>query len=118
MSGQLAPMRKLNEVAERHNAVLYVDDAHGTGVLGRRGRGTVLDALGDYDNTFVVGSLSKAFSCSGGVIGCTAEVQPLLKMRPHPYNFRRPVAPAYPASGCPGCARPFARPRRPLLAPA
>src|SRR5439155_13181126 len=79
MSGQLPPLHALNEVARRYNAVLYVDDAHGTGVLGRQGRGTVLDALGDYDNTFVVGSLSKAFSCAGGFIGCTEQFKLLLK---------------------------------------
>src|SRR5262249_55717500 len=71
MSGPLPPLAELNAVARRHNAVLYIDDAHGTGVLGTRGRGTVLDALGSYDNTFVIGSLSKAFSCMGGFIGCS-----------------------------------------------
>src|SRR2546429_2593324 len=45
MSGALPPLADLNEVAKQHNAVLYVDDAHGTGVLGTNGRGTVLDAL-------------------------------------------------------------------------
>ena len=65
MSGALPPLAELNEVCRRRNAVLYVDDAHGTGVLGRKGRGTVLDALGNYDNTLVIGSLSKAFSCAG-----------------------------------------------------
>ena len=53
MSGELPPLAELNEVCLRHNAVLYVDDAHGTGVLGTQGRGTVLDALGNYDNTLV-----------------------------------------------------------------
>ena len=40
------PLADLNEVALEHGAVLYVDDAHGTGTLGERGRGTVLEALG------------------------------------------------------------------------
>src|SRR5262249_55992217 len=71
MSGALPPLAELNAVCLRHHAVLYVDDAHGTGVLGEYGRGTVLDALGNYENTLVVGSLSKAFSCMGGFIGCT-----------------------------------------------
>src|SRR5260370_26760766 len=66
MSGALPPLAELNRVALANNAVLYVDDAHGTGVLGKQGRGTVLDALGDYKNTFVIGSLSKGFSCAGG----------------------------------------------------
>ncbi|MCA1685462.1 MAG: pyridoxal phosphate-dependent aminotransferase family protein, partial [Planctomycetia bacterium] len=68
MSGALAPLAALNEVALRRGAVLYVDDAHATGTLGAKGRGTVLDALGGYDNALVVGSLSKAFSCFGGPV--------------------------------------------------
>src|SRR5271166_33908 len=80
MSGELPPLRELNAVAMRHRSVLYVDDAHGTAVMGQQGRGTVLDALGNYDNTLVVGSLSKGFSCMGGFIGCTEELKLLLKM--------------------------------------
>ncbi|HYV39428.1 MAG TPA: pyridoxal phosphate-dependent aminotransferase family protein, partial [Gemmataceae bacterium] len=53
MTGALPPLAALNEVCLKNRAVLYVDDAHGTGVLGQHGRGTVLDALGNYDNTLV-----------------------------------------------------------------
>lgn len=103
MTGALPPLKALNEVCQRSRAVLYVDDAHGTGVLGRRGRGTVLDALGNYDNTFVVGSLSKAFSCAGGFIGCTREFQRLLKMRSNTYIFGGPVPPPYLEGVCAVC---------------
>jgi 7-keto-8-aminopelargonate synthetase-like enzyme len=95
MSGALPPLAALNEVAMQHRAVLYIDDAHGTGVLGLHGRGTVLEALGNYDNALVIGSLSKAFSCLGGFIGCTAEFQRLLKMRSNTYIFGGPVPPPY-----------------------
>jgi 7-keto-8-aminopelargonate synthetase-like enzyme len=103
MSGALPPLADLNRVARRRNAVLYVDDAHGTGVLGRQGRGTVLDALGNYDNTFVVGSLSKAFSCAGGFIGCSEEMKRLLKMRSNTYIFGGPVTPPYLEGICTVC---------------
>jgi 7-keto-8-aminopelargonate synthetase-like enzyme len=103
MSGALPPLRELNEVALRHNAVLYVDDAHGTGVLGSRGRGTVLDALGSYANVLVIGSLSKAFSCFGGFIGCTEEMKRLLKMRSNTYIFGGPVPPPYLDAICQVC---------------
>jgi 7-keto-8-aminopelargonate synthetase-like enzyme len=103
MSGALPPLAGLDEVARRHNAVLYVDDAHGTGVLGRQGRGTVLDALGNYDNTFVIGSLSKAFSCFGGFIGCSEQFKRLLKMRSNTYIFGGPVPPAYLEGICTVC---------------
>ncbi len=95
MSGTVAPLAELNEVALDHGAILYVDDAHGTGTLGQRGRGTVLGALGDYDNAVVVGSLSKAFSCFGGFVGCTEEIKHLLKMRSSTFIFGGPVPPPY-----------------------
>jgi 7-keto-8-aminopelargonate synthetase-like enzyme len=103
MTGALPPLAELNAVALRHNAVLYVDDAHGTGVLGTQGRGTVLDALGNYDNTFVIGSLSKAFSCAGGFIGCKEQFKLLLKMRSNTYIFGGPVPPAYLDGICTVC---------------
>jgi 7-keto-8-aminopelargonate synthetase-like enzyme len=103
MSGELPPLAQLNQVALRHRAVLYVDDAHGTGVIGSQGRGTVLDALGDYDNAFVVGSLSKGFSCAGGFIGCTKQFQLLLKMRSNTYIFGGPVVPPYLEAVCVVC---------------
>jgi 7-keto-8-aminopelargonate synthetase-like enzyme len=95
MSGVIPPMVELNDVARRADAVLYIDDAHGTGVLGPQGRGTVLEALGSYDNTFVIGSLSKAFSCAGGFIGCPRAFHRLLKIRSSSYVFGGPVVPPY-----------------------
>ncbi|MFO0878080.1 MAG: pyridoxal phosphate-dependent aminotransferase family protein [Gemmataceae bacterium] len=100
MSGELPPLRELNAVCLARKAVLYVDDAHGTGVIGRQGRGTVLDALGSYDNTLVVGSLSKGFSCAGGFVGCSREMQKLLKMRSNTYIFGGPVVPPYLEAVC------------------
>jgi 7-keto-8-aminopelargonate synthetase-like enzyme len=95
MSGELPPLAELDSVARQRKGVLYVDDAHAAGVIGTRGRGTVLDALGSYDNALVVGSLSKGFSCAGGFIGCAKEMKRLLKMRSNTYIFGGPVVPPY-----------------------
>jgi 7-keto-8-aminopelargonate synthetase-like enzyme len=95
MSGALPPLKELDAVCRRRNAVLYVDDAHGTGVLGTKGRGTVGDALGGYDNALVIGSLSKAFSALGGFVGCSEEMKRLLKMRSNTWIFGGPVPPPY-----------------------
>jgi 7-keto-8-aminopelargonate synthetase-like enzyme len=95
MSGAVAPLAELNEVALEHGAVLFVDDAHGTGTIGARGRGTVLEAVGGYENTIVVGSLSKAFSCFGGFVGCSAEIKEWLKMKSSTFIFGGPVPPPY-----------------------
>jgi 7-keto-8-aminopelargonate synthetase-like enzyme len=103
MTGALPPLAELNRVALRRNAVLYVDDAHGTGILGKNGRGTVFDALKSYENTFVVGSLSKGFSCAGGFIGCTEQFKRLLKIRSNTYIFGGPVPPPYLEAVCTVC---------------
>jgi 7-keto-8-aminopelargonate synthetase-like enzyme len=103
MTGALPPLAALDAVGQHYNAVLYVDDAHATGVLGSHGRGTVADALGNYDNTFVIGSLSKGFSCAGGFIGCTKQFQLLLKMRSNTYIFGGPVPPPYLEAVCTVC---------------
>jgi glycine C-acetyltransferase len=95
MSGAIANMAGLNEVARRHRAVLYIDDAHATAVMGERGRGTVYDALGGYDNAIVLGCFSKACSVFGAFIACSRELQRLLKMRSSTYIFGGPVPPPY-----------------------
>ncbi len=103
MTGALPPLAALDAVCRRASAVLYVDDAHGTAVLGRQGRGTVLDALGSYDNVLTVGSLSKGFSCFGGYLGCPAALKPLLKMRSNTFIFGGPVPPPYLEAVCAVC---------------
>jgi 7-keto-8-aminopelargonate synthetase-like enzyme len=103
MTGELPPLSDLNRVAMSGNAILYVDDAHASGVIGTHGRGTVFDALGSYDNTLVVGSLSKGFSCAGGFIGCSGPMKMLLKMRSNTYLFGGPVVPAYLDAVCVVC---------------
>lgn len=95
MSGAIAEMAGLNEVAQRHRAVLYIDDAHATAVMGEQGRGTVLQALGSYENTIVVGCFSKACSVFGAFVACSRELYRLLKMRSNTYIFGGPVPPPY-----------------------
>lgn len=95
MSGAIADMAGLNRVAKRNSAVLYIDDAHATAVMGDRGRGTVLDALGSYDNTIVVGCFSKACSVFGAFVACPRELQRVLKIRSTTYIFGGPIPPPY-----------------------
>jgi 7-keto-8-aminopelargonate synthetase-like enzyme len=100
MSGQLPPLVEFQQIAVANDACLYVDDAHGTGVLGECGRGTVLDALGGYDNVLVVGSLSKALSCLGGFVACSREAREVLKLRSNSLIFGGPVPPPYLEAVC------------------
>jgi len=68
MDGDLAPLPEIVKLAKKYKALTMVDDAHGEGVLGKGGRGIVdhFDLLGQVD--IEVGSLSKAFSVTGGFI--------------------------------------------------
>lgn len=68
MEGDVANLQEIAQVAERHRARLYVDDAHGLGVLGREGRGTV-DAFGLTERVdLIMGTFSKSLASIGGFV--------------------------------------------------
>ena len=95
MSGRTPPLAELDTTIRRLGGIMYVDDAHGTGVVGPRGRGAAAAALGTLDNVLMVGSLSKAFSCLGGFVTCTPELKTVLKIRSSTFIFGGPVPPPY-----------------------
>src|ERR1041385_6637260 len=68
MDGDIGPLPALCDAAERHGAIMMVDDAHSSGVLGRAGRGTI-DHFGVHGRVDVqVGTLSKAIGVLGGYV--------------------------------------------------
>ncbi len=95
MTGETPPLAELLDLMRRYGGVCYIDDAHGTAVVGDKGRGAAHDALGDLRDVLAVGSLSKGFSCLGAFVTCTPELKVLLKMRSMPYIFGGPVPPPY-----------------------
>ncbi|MFM8733839.1 MAG: aminotransferase class I/II-fold pyridoxal phosphate-dependent enzyme [Pirellulales bacterium] len=95
MSGRTPPLADLDLAVRRLGGIMYVDDAHGTAVVGPRGRGAAAAALGTLDNVLMVGSLSKAFSCLGGFVTCTPELKTVLKIRSSTFIFGGPVPPPY-----------------------
>jgi len=72
MDGDLAPLPEIAKIAEEHGAGVYVDDAHGEGVLGDGGRGIVSHFHLDHKQVHVeMGTFSKAFGVVGGhITGC------------------------------------------------
>jgi len=87
MDGDVAPLDKIYPVAQKHNAILMVDDAHGEGVLGRGGRG-IVDHFHLHGKVDVeVGTLSKAFGVVGGVVAGDPLVVEWLRQRGRPFLF-------------------------------
>lgn len=99
MDGDIAPLPQIVEVAERHDLMLMVDDAHGEGVLGRGGRG-IVDHFGMHGRVDVeVGTLSKAFGVVGGYVAGKKEIVEWLRQRGRPFLFSSAV-PAADAAAC------------------
>jgi glycine C-acetyltransferase len=87
MDGDIAPLPALAEAAERHGAIMMVDDAHSSGVLGRAGRGTI-DHFGLHGRVHIqVGTLSKAIGALGGYVCGSRALIDFLYARARPFLF-------------------------------
>ncbi len=95
MDGDVAPLRELAAVCTREGATLMVDDAHGLGVLGDDGAGSIRAAgLGQREVPVLMATLGKALGCSGAfVAGSAALIDGLLQFaRPYIYTTAMPPA--------------------------
>ncbi len=98
MDGDIAPLPALVEIAERHGAIMMIDDAHSSGVLGRNGRGTV-DHFGLHGRVDIqVGTLSKAIGVLGGYVCGRRELIEFLYQRGRPFLFSTSHPPSVVAS--------------------
>ncbi len=94
MDGDIAPLPDIVEAAEEVGAAVYVDDAHGSGVLGRNGRGSV-DHFGLHGRVDIqVGTLSKAVGVLGGYVAGSQALRDLLIQRARPFLFSTSHPPA------------------------
>ncbi len=73
MNGDICPLPEIVALAKEHHAYVYVDDAHGLGVLGKRGRGTANYFGLDNEVDFIMGTFSKSFASIGGVLAGSKE---------------------------------------------
>jgi glycine C-acetyltransferase len=94
MEGELAGIPRLIELCREHDALLVVDDSHGTGTLGARGRGTA-EELGVHGQVDVVtGTLGKALGgAAGGFVAGPAALVAMLRQRSRPYLFSNSLPP-------------------------
>ncbi|MBN1349058.1 glycine C-acetyltransferase [candidate division KSB1 bacterium] len=94
MDGDIAPLKEICDLAEKHDALVMVDDSHATGFVGKTGRGTIeyRDVMGRVD--LITTTFGKALGGASG--GCTSgrkELIEMLRQRSRPYLFSNTLAP-------------------------
>jgi glycine C-acetyltransferase len=94
MEGEYAPLNDFVALAKKHDALLFVDESHSTGVLGKTGRGTP-EQCGVHGQIDVIsGTLGKALGgASGGFIAGKKELVDFLRQKSRPYTFSNSLAP-------------------------
>ncbi|MFD3731988.1 glycine C-acetyltransferase [Streptomyces sp. NPDC058632] len=99
MDGHVAPLAEICDLAERHDAMVMVDDSHAVGFVGPGGRGTP-ELHGVMDRVDILtGTLGKALGgASGGYAAARAEIVALLRQRSRPYLFSNTLAPVIAAA--------------------
>ncbi len=98
MDGDIGPLPGLVEAAEKRNAIMMIDDAHSSGVLGRNGRGTV-DHFNLHGRVHIqVGTLSKAIGVLGGYVCGSRDLINFLYHRARPFLFSTSHPPSVAAS--------------------
>lgn len=94
MSGEICNLPKLVELKEKYGARLMVDDAHGLGVLGKRGRGTA-EYFGLEDRVDIIaGTFSKSLASIGGYCAASREVIDFIRHSSRPFIFSASITPA------------------------
>lgn len=100
ISGELAPLAEIRDLARRFNAELFIDDAHGVFALGPNGRGAA-EACGlEPNDAAVLGSMSKALGCNGGFLLGSADRVEAYRRSTHVGGASQPVPPVAAAALC------------------
>jgi 8-amino-7-oxononanoate synthase len=91
--GDIVPLPDMMALAERHDAVVYIDDAHGTGVLGATGAGTAEHFRIDSPRIIHMGTLSKAYGCIGGFVATEPYIAQILRFGCSAFGFTSTLPP-------------------------
>ena len=100
MDGNVAPMDKIYELAQKYNAMIMIDESHSAGVVGRTGRGAteLFNLRGKVE--IITGTLGKSFGGAiGGFTTGKKEIIDMLRQRSRPYLFSNSLPPAITAAG-------------------
>jgi len=107
MDGDVAPLPSIIEVCNKHGAMLMIDEAHATGVLGATGRGTeehfgLLESEAADRSTIVMGTLSKAVGSFGGFVAGSRELVDYLKNTARSFIYTTALPPSVCAASLAG----------------
>jgi glycine C-acetyltransferase len=91
--GDVAPLPDLVALANRYDATIYMDDAHGTGVLGATGAGTAEHFGIESVRIIHMGTLSKAYGCIGGFVALDEDLAGILRLGCSAYGFTSTLPP-------------------------
>ena len=94
MTGDVAKLPEIINLAKKYNAYVYVDDAHGIGVLGDRGKGTMNHFNVTDDVDFNMGTFSKSFASIGGVVSASKESINYIKHHARSFIFSAAMPPS------------------------
>ena len=95
MDGYVAPLEEICDLAERYDALVFVDDSHAVGFVGEHGRGTPESCGVEGRVDITTGTFGKALGgASGGYVAARQEIVDLLRQRARPYLFSNTLAPA------------------------
>lgn len=95
MDGDIAPVSKLADLADRYNSMLMIDDAHGVGMLGANGRGSLEHHGVSTSNVDLqMGTFTKAFGGVGGYVSGNKDIIDFLRITARSYIFSAPLPPA------------------------
>ena len=93
MDGDVAPLDKIVPICKRNNAILIVDDAHGTGVMGKKGSGTAEHFGLEDEVDIIMGTFSKTFAVTGGFVAASKSIINYLRFFARSYMFSASLPP-------------------------
>jgi 7-keto-8-aminopelargonate synthetase-like enzyme len=91
--GDVVPLPEMMDLAERYDAAVYIDDAHGTGLLGPRGGGTSEHFGIESPRIIQMGTLSKAYGCIGGFVATESYVAQIIRFGCSAFGFTSTLPP-------------------------
>jgi 8-amino-7-oxononanoate synthase len=99
MDGDVAPLNEIEELAMNHNAFIYLDEAHATGVIGKKGYG-LSDQFRTNDSKIIMGTFSKGLGGSGAYIACSEVLRDYLINKASGFVYSTANSPMVIASAC------------------